>query len=254
MKKYRKSDIVRIILFIGFILIMIGVTIALLPHIKLLMTEEGRIEFQQKLNSFGIWKFVIFVLCQVLQIIFAFIPGEPFEIISGVMFGWLGGLFMCMIGILIGTACVYYLVKLLGRPFVNAIISEEKLKKFKFLNDSRKLELITFLLFLIPGTPKDALVYFVPFTTIKPSRFFTIATLARIPSVVSSVLVGSTLNGGNWVWSIIILLLTGAIGVIGIWYNSKLMKKFDESERIQREREKWHELSEKLRSRQKENK
>lgn len=246
MKKFNKGEKIRLVILAVFIFIMLAVTVAAFPYIRQLTTAEGREKLLLKIESFGSLKYLVYVIAQIFQIIFAFIPGEPFEIIAGVMFGFWGGSGMCLFAMLLGTISVYYIVKLLGKPFVSIIMSEDKLSRFKFLQDNRRFELLVFILFLIPGTPKDALTYFAPFTTLKPSRFFLLSTVARIPSVVSSVIVGATLNDGNIALSIAILALTAAIGVAGIWYNNKFMAKLEESERIKKAREKKAELQEKI--------
>ncbi|NMA79546.1 MAG: TVP38/TMEM64 family protein [Clostridiales bacterium] len=227
----KRNDTIRLILLLAIVVIMIGVTIALIPQIKDLLTQEGREALKERIDSFGFWGILVFIGIQILQIVIAFIPGEPIEIVAGILYGMWGGLAASIIGILIGTISVFYLVKLLGKPFVNTFFGEEKLNKFRILNDERKLELLTFILFLIPGTPKDILIYVVSLTKIKASRFFIIATLSRLPSVASSVLVGATLGRGNFILSIVIFLVTGAIGVVGIMFNDKLMKRFRTSDK-----------------------
>lgn len=230
-RETKKTDTMRIILLLVFVLVMVAITVALIPQIKALLTQEGREALKDKIDSYGFWGILVFIAIQVLQIVIAFIPGEPIEIVAGVLYGMWGGLAACMIGILIGTVSVFYLVKLLGKPLVNTFFNEEKIKKFHILNDERKLELLTFILFLIPGTPKDILIYVVSLTKIKASRFLTIVILSRLPSVASSVLVGATLGKGNFILSIVIFLATGAIGVIGIMFNDKLMKRIRSNEK-----------------------
>lgn len=83
-----------------------------------------------------------------------------------------------------------------------------------------------FLLFLVPGTPKDTLTYLVPLTPILPWKFFVLSALARIPSVISSTFLGSSLGSGNWVLTVAIFLLTAVIGLLGIYFNDRFMKKF----------------------------
>ena len=82
-----------------------------------------------------------------------------------------------------------------------------------------------FLLFLIPGTPKDLLVYIAALLPIKPLRFIIISTIARVPSIISSTLVGDNLIAGNWKVSIIVYIVTFAIVGISIF----LINKFDKS-------------------------
>ena len=81
------------------------------------------------------------------------------------------------------------------------------MKKFennKLFQNPKKIELIIFLLFVIPGTPKDFLTYVAGLCPIKMSRFVAISTIARIPSIVTSTLAGEHIATGNWKNAIII--------------------------------------------------
>lgn len=226
MKKLDKKNIIRLIAVIIFLAISITATIFLVPFVKDLATEAGRVAIKEKLDSFGAWGWLLFLILQILQVIIALIPGEPIEIVGGVLFGAFGGMFLCLLGLLIGTIAVFYLVKAVGKPLVFAFIPEEKFEHFKILNNMKKLEALIFILFLIPGTPKDTLTYIVPLTKIKPLKFFALSTVARIPSVIGSTIIGKNIGSGNWFWAIIIFVITAAIGLVGIFFNDNLMKSF----------------------------
>lgn len=223
-----KRKLIRIIIAVIAIIIIAGATYAIIPFIKLLITEEGRLKISEKVGSFGVLSVVIFILFQIIQIVIAIIPGEPVEIIGGILFGALGGAAACLAGILAGTITVYYLVKWIGKPLVNAVFDSRKLEKYKILNDNRRLEVFIFTLFLIPGTPKDILTFLVPMTKIKPHTFFMLSTIARIPTVLSSTFVGANLGKGDWRLGIIIFAITAAIGFVGILYNEKILGKVKE--------------------------
>lgn len=223
MNKDKARKIIQFIIMILFIIIMGVITYYLIPVIKSLPTQEGRIKLQQKVESYGVFAPGFYVLICIFQVVVAIIPGEPLEIVGGVLFGGFGGFILCLIGTVIGSISVYYLVKIIGRPLINVIMSREKYNKLKFLNNEKKLEIIIFMLFLIPGTPKDALTYFIPLTKIKPSKYFLYSSLARIPSIISSTIVGANLSKGNFTMGIVIFAITAGIGFIGILYNNKFM-------------------------------
>lgn len=225
MQKLDKKLLIKIIMLVIFLIVMTLATIFAIPLIKLLITVDGRLKIQNFVEGYGAFGAIIFVGFQIIQVVIAFIPGEPFEIIGGVLFGAFGGLLLCMIGVLLGAIAVYYLVKWIGQPLVSLIIDDKKIRKLKILNDTKKLETLVFILFLIPGTPKDMLTYFVPLTKIKPVKYFLYATIARIPSIISSTLVGSSLGKGKWALSILIFSATAIIGLVGILYNDRFIKK-----------------------------
>ena len=83
----------------------------LVPFIRLLATEQGRDMIQKRVEGFGIFAPVLFVLMEITHIVLAFIPGGPVEIIGGVLFGAFWGLVLCEIGIFAATVIIYNLVK-----------------------------------------------------------------------------------------------------------------------------------------------
>ena len=91
--------------------------------------------------------------------------------------------------------------------------------------NKKRLEWIMIILFVIPGTPKDLLVYLGGLMPINPYRFVIITTLARFPSVISSTIAGANLLVGNWGWSIGIYAITFAIVGLAIF----IINKFDKS-------------------------
>lgn len=216
MKKLDKTNTIRLVAVIVFLLFSALLTVLFIPIIKNLATEEGRMIIKDKVENFGIFAPLMIMLMQAIQVIIAFIPGEPVEILSGLLFGTFWGLLFSVLGILAGSILVYFMVKSFGKPIVNAFVSEEKMHKFKVLDDEKKLELLVFILFLVPGTPKDALAYVVPLTKINPMKYFILSTLARLPSIVTSAFMGASIGDGNIMMTVIIFLITGAIGIVGI--------------------------------------
>ena len=211
MKQKIKLKIVKIIILILAVLIIIGVISNLFPIIKDLNTKEGQIAFKEIISNSKIEGFLILFVLQIVQIIFAFIPGEPIEILAGVCFGSLWGTIFIMISIFISTLVIYLLVKRWGKKFIVLFFSEESINKIensKLLKNKKKIEIITIILFLIPGTPKDLLVYIGGLLPIKEVRFLMIATLLRFPSVLSSTIAGDNLIEGRWIISLIAYIVT----------------------------------------------
>jgi len=218
------------ILYTIAVLICIAVIILLIPFAKLLYTEEGRELVNIKIKSFGSLAPIVFISIEILQIVVAFIPGAPLEILSGVLFGGIWGLVFCLIGIFIGTTIVFYLVKRFGKPLVYRMFSKEKLENNRLLSNEKRLTLIIFILFLIPGTPKDLMTYIVPLTDIPPKNFITLAILSRLPSLACSVLMGASLGSGNYIRSLILFAVIAFLSIIGWLVKNKLMKnKSDKS-------------------------
>ena len=189
------------------------------PIYAIVTSEQARNEFIELVRERGIVGVAVFFGLQVLQVVVAVIPGEPVEIMAGMLYGTVFGMGICLAGVLTGSLIIYSVLKLLGANTLDS----EKFAKYKFLNHPHRLEVILFLLFLIPGTPKDMLIYVAPFMPMRAKNFFLISTFARIPSVISSTFLGANLATGNFGITIVVFSLTAVAGLLGIIYNDKLI-------------------------------
>lgn len=232
MSREKKVKTFKIIMMIFAITLMVGIIIYLIPVIKNLSTPEGQLKFKEQINNSGIWGFLSLFGLQFAQIFLIIIPGEPIEILAGMCYGGIGGLIFITISAFIISTIVVFSVRKLGRKFVYDFCDEEKVKKIensKIFQDPKKIEFIMIILFIIPGTPKDLLVYIAGLLPIHPMRFILISTFARLPSVISSTFAGDNLVVGNWKFSIGIYLVTFIIVGIAIF----LISKFDKSKTTQ---------------------
>ena len=181
--------------------------------------------FRDHVKSYGIWGPLLMMGIMALQVIVAMIPGEPFELAAGFVFGWLQGTVLCLAGSALATALVYLAVRKWGILIVESFFPREKIRHFSFLENEKKLDLLVFILFLIPGTPKDLLTYLVGLTPMKLSTFLLLTTVARIPSVVSSAITGSLAQKGNLTAAIITYGITAVISVVCIIWYRRISKK-----------------------------
>ena len=218
----------KILKIAGIALLVIAVcvlTVWLFPKVMKLADETERQKFKSFIESLGPWGVAVMLAIQMIQVVFAVIPGEPIEILAGFMYGTFGGLAICLVGVLIATAGIFFTIRGLGHRYIEKMVNSEKYKKYRFLNDPVRLESVMFILFVIPGTPKDLLTYFAPCTKIKPVRFLIIATLSRIPSVISSTYVGAKLSNGDIWISVIVFAATAVVGLAGIWINNRFLHR-----------------------------
>lgn len=223
----KAKKILKIILTIAILIGLIGLIIYLFPLIKDLFSEAGRADLKNKLDKLGFGKVWILAALQLLQILLVIIPGEPLEILAGMCFGTISGTLFIMITVFISTTLIFFLVRKFGKSYVEHFFKKEKLEKIensKFFKDSKNIELIMTVLFLIPGTPKDLLVYLGGLLPIKPRRFILISTFARFPSVISSTLVGSNIMKGNLWFSIMVYVVTFIIAAAIIFIVNKVDK------------------------------
>ena len=217
----------RIILTIVAVLLVLGLTYLVsrlaMPYIHMLEDPETQARFEAWVESLGVLGIGLMLLIQIAQIVIAFIPGEIVQVVAGVMYGTWGGLLLCLFGCVLASSIVFIVIRKLGEGFVHKIFNEESLSSFSFLRDSERLETLVFILFLIPGLPKDLLTYVVPLTQISLKSFIVLSTIGRIPGMVASTLIGSSITNANWPLIIGIFVVVGIIGLLTIWKRDDLM-------------------------------
>lgn len=181
--------------------------------------------FRTWVEARGVWGRVLFVGLMALQVIIAFIPGEPFELAAGYAFGTLWGTLLVWIGAIIGTTIVFLFVRKIGIKAVEVFFPREKINSIKYLQDEKKLNAAAFVLFLIPGTPKDLLTYLAGLTKIRLLPWVVLTSIARIPSIVTSTISGNALGIERYGLAIIIYAATAIVSGIGLLLYQRIQKQ-----------------------------
>lgn len=242
-KPGRGKRIIKIVSFAVLAAVMLAIGIISIPIVRMLSTPEGRQGLERLVEENYLAGLIVYLVLQMLQIVVAIIPGGVIQILGGVLFDKLLGTVWCLLGVFLGELVVFLLVRRFGMPVVEAFIDKKGIKRLEFLNDSKKLELAVFILFLIPGVPKDALTYIAPLTRIKPSSFFLLSMLARSPAIIMSTFFGANLGEGNILEAVILFALVAVFGIIGVLYSDRILmlvkdKKEDLKEDLKKIRKK----------------
>ena len=215
---------IAVLALIGFILVMGA--LCLIIGVPMLRFASDPEQFRLWVDSHGILGEITYILMVILQIIIALIPGEVVETAAGFAFGPLWGTVICYLGVALASTAVFLLTRRFGIRLVEIFVSRDKINELRFLNTERKRNLLIFLLFFIPGTPKDLLTYFVGLTDIRLGSFLMLSLIARFPSVISSTAGGHLLGEGNYVGAIWLYAITGAVSLVGLAaYNFYLKRK-----------------------------
>lgn len=208
---------------IVFCVLALLITLFVLPYINRLTDPH----YQQELSNWAVaasWKgWLLFVLMQAGQIIISPIPGGPIQIASGVLYGIWGGFFIMLVGSVVGSAVSFWLARKLGAPLINRILGEDRINEFRFMRDTKIIDLALFVVFLIPGTPKDLLSYFLGVTSIGMGRFLFISTLARTPAMLSSTVIGSSLQNGNMLLAVGVFAGLAVVSLLAVRYREEIL-------------------------------
>ncbi|MGA2641765.1 MAG: TVP38/TMEM64 family protein [Spirochaetia bacterium] len=189
----------RIIASALFLLLAAGITVPfVIWHRVIWQVFSSREGLRDWVHEFGPRAPLVYVAAQAFQIVAFAIPGEPVQIAGGMLFGSVEGSMLAVAGTVLGASVGFVLARLLGRPFVASFVSPERMKGIEVLLSSRRARSIIFLLFLIPGIPKDVLCYVCGVSPISFSFFIAASTLARLPALVGSAIIGDAAAANKW--------------------------------------------------------
>ena len=180
---------------------------------------------REKIGEHYVLGAIAMVLISAVQVIIALIPGEFVEIAAGYCFGsWIGSL-LCLAGLVLGSCTTILLVRYFGSRFVYAFYPKEKIDALPIINDPPKRNILTFILFVIPGTPKDLFTYAIGLTDMSIPLYIALTTAARFPSVILSTLSGGALGERDYSLAIIFIIVTAAVSGVGLLVYRSILKR-----------------------------
>lgn len=207
------------------LVILFSAAVAWFIGIPMVRLAEDPQAFRNWVDASGSWGRILFVGMVVLQVLIAFIPGEPVELAAGYAFGVIEGSLLTMAGFLLGSWIIFALVRRFGIKLVEVFFSREKIRQIGFLKNPKKTQILSFILMCIPGTPKDFLSYFAGLTPLTLRQWLTIVGIARLPSLLTSTITGAAAGEENYLLSAIMLGITLLISAAGICYYRVLTRR-----------------------------
>jgi uncharacterized membrane protein YdjX (TVP38/TMEM64 family) len=210
------------ILKITLLVILITVVMVLFHQYNLYSFFISRKKIVQFVNSFGPLSVVIFIGLQILQVIVAPIPGEVNGFIGGYLYGPFLGTIYSTIGLTVGSCLAFVLARWLGLPFVEKVVTPDVISKYDHFMKHRGT-LITFILFLIPGFPKDALSYIIGLSHMKMTTFLIVCTAGRLLGTIMLSVSGSCARNNQNVAMVAILGISALIALLAYYYHDELL-------------------------------
>lgn len=196
----------------GIILIGIPLILILFYRDTLLSTDFWS-QLPDRLARHSLISFLVLIVLQAIQIIICILPGQPIQLASSYMYGVIGGYCISIIGAIIGCLITYRLAHFLGVDAMHIIFGEEKVQNYMKKLNSGKALTIVFLIYLVPGMPKDLMSYIAGISNIELKPFLLVSTLGRSPGILGSLLIGYFWARKNYIGigivAVIMLLLFG---------------------------------------------
>lgn len=177
---------------------------------------------------------------QTLQVIICILPGQPIQFASSYMFGVVGGYLLSLAGVIIGAVITFYLAKILGSDALKIIFSEDKVNNYRNKINSGKGLLITFIIYLIPGFPKDLVAYVAGISKMSIIPFLIVSSIGRSPGMIGSLLFGKFFQAKNYYAIIILAIICVILLIICFVKKNDLIKILDNLEEKDQRREATH--------------
>ena len=219
-----RNRLVRVLSIVGYPTLFLSITVILIAYWDPLM---GLVRDPQELRSwvqgYGVIAPAAFVAVQILQVVIFIIPGEVPQIAAGYLFGIPLGIAWTLVGAALGSSIGFLLSRALGRPFLHVITSEERSRKIEEMIASPKGVATVFLLYLIPGIPKDVLCYVAGIGPMRLSVYLLVSIIGRVPGVAVSVVLGEALAERQWVVVGIALGIAVVLFVMGYLMRHRLL-------------------------------
>lgn len=165
----------------------------------------------------------IYMALQVVQIIICVIPGQALQFAAGYMFGFWMGYLWSFIGAFAGTVITYYLAKILGHDAMHMIFGEKRISELLVKLNSKRAMVLIFLIYLIPGLPKDLCSYVAGISELKLKAFLIVSLLGRTPGMMGSLLIGRLVHTGGYTWAVIIGAVAVVLFLLGIIFRKRLL-------------------------------
>ncbi|MCL2102488.1 MAG: TVP38/TMEM64 family protein [Syntrophorhabdaceae bacterium] len=218
----RKSFIwIKLLLFLLFVIGLAALSYRM-GWISFFFDRERLIDF---IASLGVWGFAGFIILQVAQVIAAPIPGEITGFIGGYLYGSVIGTILSTIGLTIGSIIAFQISRFFGRPVVEHMVDPKVIRRFDFLLHQKGAFLV-FLLFLLPGFPKDYLCYVLGLGRLSLLEFTAISATGRLLGTTMLAFGGSFLRQEKYVEFSLLSVAAVGVVVLALFYRERLERWF----------------------------
>jgi uncharacterized membrane protein YdjX (TVP38/TMEM64 family) len=191
-------------------------------------------------RSWGLMAPLVFIAIQALQVIISPIPGEITGPVGGAVFGTWWGLFYSTIGLTVGTLVCFWIGRVWGEPFIRPWLSEHSWNRMNFILEAEGA-IICFVLYLIPGFPKDIISYLFGISPMPFWLFAVVSTLGRLPGTWISSYFGANVGEHQYVYAL--LFIAGIAGLVLplFYYRERILRRLqrrspDKKRRLDRRR------------------
>ncbi len=220
----KRRKILAVLKLIALAVILVGVPLYIyFFHHDLIDSFSNIKELEQTIRSYRSQSILIYIAAQVIQVVLSVIPGQALQFAGGYLFGTLLGLLFSVIGIAIGSTLAYYVARILGRDAVHLFFGKRKVTEMLDLMNSPKGLIVTFVIFLIPGVPKDLCSYAAGLSNLKLRPYLIVSMIARIPGMLGCLIIGQQVGAGGYTSAAVIAAIALVLLLLGVIFRKRIL-------------------------------
>lgn len=170
---------------------------------------------------------LVYLGLQIVQIVVCILPGAALQFSAGYIFHFWLGLLLSLVGAAMGSILTYYLARFLGHDAMYLIFGEEKMQSMLERINSKKGVILVFLIYLIPGVPKDLCTYAAGLSDMKLKLFLVLSMIGRTPGMMGSLIIGQQIQRGGYTSAAIIGGVAVVLCVLGIVFRRQITDFLD---------------------------
>ncbi len=229
MQRSRKNPLLQALLVTAFV-VGLGTLLSATGLLDLLLDRERLRAFIDDHLAYAAF---IFIGLQALQVVAAPIPGEATGFVGGLLFGPFWGVVLSTLGLTLGSWAAFMLARLMGRPLVENLVSAETMRRYDYVMRHKGL-FLAFLLFLIPGFPKDILCYLLGLGHMRLRDFLAVSVSGRLLGTVLLTLGGTYMRDERWMALYVVIGVGLAVTLLAMIYRRRLERLFRRLRAVQR--------------------
>ena len=223
-KEEKRQRIMAVLKLSLLALIIIGIPVYIyFFHHELIDSFSNMKELIRDIKGYRKESILIYLVAQALQVVICIIPGQALQFAGEYLFGIPLGLLLSVIGIAVGSCIAYFFARMLGRDAVHLFFGERKVTEMIDLMNSPKGLIVTFIIFLIPGIPKDLCSYAAGLSNIKIRPYLIVSMVARIPGMLGCLIIGSRVGAGGYVSAAVVAAVAVVLLILGIIFRQKII-------------------------------
>lgn len=180
-----------------------------------------------EVQSLGWRGMVVFGALSMLQVVVAFLPAEPVQVLSGISYGLWIGVAICAVGVILGNTIIYLLYRVYGDRLSNYFKKKIEVD-LDVLGSSKRITLMIFILYFLPAIPYGLICFFAASVNNKYFKYIVVTTLGAIPSIFIGVGLGHLATNVSWIISLAVLAVLIIVLIVLYCNRAKVFAKANE--------------------------